>query len=544
LTVAADKAAERSVGAEWLASAALLGAVLVIGLATVHDVGISVDEFLFDGYGPKALAWYVSLGTDRALFEHFDTWFYGPWFQIVTAITQSFDLADPFDVRHALTFVVGLAGLAAVVPIGRMAVGPWAGFVALALCLLTGNLYGHLFFTPNDVPFLAAMNWALLATIVMARGGVPSWRTTWIAGACCGLAIATRVGGILAQAYLIAAMGLLCMEVLAQRGRASLPSIVQIAIRAATALAIGWLVAILLWPYLQAANPLQRFLAAYRHFGSLTFEMKSLLWGHEVSNEALPWYYIPGEMAARLPEIFIVLLLAALGFGTAAAAAFFRKLPGGLFDALLRLAEARALLLVVAAALAPILFIIASGSTLYDGMRHILFTLPPLALIAAWALLKLAPVICRFPIPFAALAAAQIISAVFVMAKLHPLEYVATNGFAGWTPGSYGNFELDYWSIAATPALRRLETRLQADSHYATRPPSILICIPWREHMVTPMFRRSWRIEQDPRAVDFIIEVQRYHCAKDTGGKLIDEVIRFGKPFAWTYRVSYTENNR
>ena len=58
------------------------------------------------------------------------------------------------------------------------------------------------------------------------------------------------------------------------------------------------------------------------------------------------------------------------------------------------------------------------------------------------------------------------------------------------------------------------------------------------------MFRRPWRIEQDPRAVDFIIEVQRYHCAKDTGGKLIDEVIRFGKPFAWTYRVSHTENNR
>src|ERR1019366_3208595 len=95
------------------------GAVLTIGLATVHDVGITIDEFLFDGYGPKALAWYLSLGADRALTDHFGTWFYGPWFQIVTTVAQSFHAADDFDVRHALTFIVGLSGLAAVVPIGR-----------------------------------------------------------------------------------------------------------------------------------------------------------------------------------------------------------------------------------------------------------------------------------------------------------------------------------------------------------------------------------------------------------------------------------------
>ena len=31
---------------------------------------------------------------------------------------------------------------------------------------------------------------------------------------------------------------------------------------------------------------------------------------------------------------------------------------------------------------------------------------------------------------------------------------------------------------------------------------------------------------------------------KDAGGQLIDEVTRFGKPFAWTYRMSNTENSR
>jgi len=544
LTVITAQNAKRSVSGEWLASAALLGAVLAIGLATVHGVGITIDEFLFDGYGTKALAWYLSLGADRALTDHFGTWFYGPWFQIVTTVAQSFHAADDFDVRHALTFIVGLSGLAAVVPIGRIAIGQWAGFVALALCLLTGNLYGHLFFTPNDVPFMAVMTWALLAIIAMARGGIPSWRATLTAGACCGLAIATRIGGILAQAYLVAAMSLLCIEIIALRGRAGFTSIVQIAVRTASALAIGWFVAILLWPYLQAANPLERFLSAYRHFGELKLEMTVPLWGGQVSTGMLPWYYILGELAARLPEIFIVLLLAAPGLGIAAIAAFFRRLPHGLSAAVVQLSGARALLLIVAAALVPMLFIIATGATLYDGIRHILFTLPPLALIAAWAMLKLAPMIRRFPIPFATLAVAQIISAVFIMVKLHPLEYVATNAFAGWTAGSYGRFELDYWTVAATPALRRLEMRITQERRAPDRPPRLLICIPWREHMVAPMFRRPWRIADNPQAADFIIETERYHCAKDAGGTLIDEVTRFGKPFAWTYRMSNTENSR
>ena len=73
MTVITDQNAKGSVSGEWLASAALLGFVLVIGLATVHDVGITIDEFLFDGYGPMALAWYLSLGVDRALTDHFGT---------------------------------------------------------------------------------------------------------------------------------------------------------------------------------------------------------------------------------------------------------------------------------------------------------------------------------------------------------------------------------------------------------------------------------------------------------------------------------------
>ena len=520
---------------EALASAVLLACTLLIGLATVRDYGITVDEFLFDDYGPKALAWYASGGTDTSLYYHYDNWLYGPWFQMLTASVQSLDLADRFDVRHAMTFLVGIAGLAALVPIGRIVAGPWAGFAALALCLLTGNLYGHLFFTPNDVPFMAAMTWALLAVLAMARREIPSWPATVAAGLLCGLAIATRVGGILAQVYLIAAMVLLAMDIVLLRGHGLMSTLSKIGLRVAVALTLGWLLAIALWPFLQADNPLQRFLAAYDHFGALKLEMTIPNWGRPISTTNLPWSYIPGQLAARLPEVFIILLIAAPMFGLAQAVTLAKQWRSGVSGVLLSIAYARGILIVAMAALAPIAFVIITRASLYDGMRHILFTLPPLAVLAAWSLSRCFPLVRRFPLPFAALAAAQIGAVLFVLVRLHPLEYIATNAFAGWTPGSYGRFELDYWNVAATPALRRLEQRLPEDKP-GEAAPRLMICIPWREHMIAPMLRRPWRVEHNPRDADFIIETERYRCAQDTQDKLIDQVMRFDKPFAWTFR--------
>ena len=110
-----DRTPGAAIDAEIIAAAALLGAVLVLGLATAGDYALTVDEFNTDDYGPKALAWYTSGFKDRSHFEtvEFSLWYYGPWFQMLTAYVQSFDLADRVVVRHVLTFLVGLAGVAA-----------------------------------------------------------------------------------------------------------------------------------------------------------------------------------------------------------------------------------------------------------------------------------------------------------------------------------------------------------------------------------------------------------------------------------------------
>src|SRR4029079_17995917 len=86
--------------------------VLITGMATAGDYGISIDEFNTEDYGRKALAWYTSGFRARASFEAVDRLlcYSGPSFQILIAWVQSWLEADPLTIRHALTFALGLCG--------------------------------------------------------------------------------------------------------------------------------------------------------------------------------------------------------------------------------------------------------------------------------------------------------------------------------------------------------------------------------------------------------------------------------------------------
>jgi hypothetical protein len=527
-----------------VAGALLLCVALVVGLATAVDYGVTVDEFNANDYGPKALAWYTSGFADRSLFETVEPplWYYGPWFQMLTAAVQALNLGDPLTVRHIMTFLIGLAGLAALLPTARLSFGRWVGPVALAICLLTGYLYGNLFFAPIDVPFLFAMCWGTLAIMVMTRGTVPSWSATAGVGLTTGLAIATRTGGIILHAYMVGALALCALEVLLLKGRAGRKALLDIAVRGLSTIAIAWMVAIALWPWLQIGNPFLQFKTAYAFFAKIPTKFEFVSWGEPVTTTALPWFYIPQQWLARLPIGFLLSLAAAvlLGAGIAISmlrlslARWQRRGIAGLRGPLLLLARSRSMLVVWVAAFAPILFLIFEHATLYDGIRHTLFVIPMLALLSGWAIVRLFHSMGRRRIP--ALVLVYVAGVLANLAILHPLEYVAMNQIAGGIAGAYGRFDLDYWSAAATEAVRRLEARLDSVAAPEGTLPSILVCIPYREQMVEPMLQGKFRLELDPDKADFMIETERARCAADHPDfALVDEVTRAGRAFAWTY---------
>jgi hypothetical protein len=389
------------------------------------------------------------------------------------------------------------------------------------------------------------MSWATLAIVAMARHMVPTWPATIFAGLATGLAIATRTGGIITHAYLIGAMSLCAVEARLLCGRATRGRLVAIGIRSSVVIAVGWVTAIALWPWLQIGNPFAQFRTALVHFATIPTAFPFPHWGEEAWSNALPWTYIPGQWLVRLPVVFLALVVVAVFLAAAKTIWFAQSTFGRLRDRgvaglrrpALLLARGRRILIVWAAAAMPVAFLIIQNATLYDGIRHTLFVIPILGLLAGWALLRMLPYLRRVVIPVIALWAAYVVGVIGNLAMLHPLEYVATNAIAGGTQGSYGRFELDYWSAAATEALRRLEQRLGAAGAFAGNdPPTLLICIPYREHMIGPMLRQNWRIELDANKADFIIKTERSSCTANVGKLvLIDEVRRFNRTFGWTY---------
>jgi hypothetical protein len=196
-------------------------------------------------------------------------------------------------------------------------------------------------------------------------------------------------------------------------------------------------------------------------------------------------------------------------------------------------------LILWAGLLLPMAFIIADRSTLYDGVRHVLFVIPLLALVGGYGFGRILPVLTRFRLPVAALSGVYAGFTVWNLAELHPLEYMAMNSLAGGVPGAYGRFDLDYWAAAATLAVRRLEHRLDYEAPSGTvaaRIPSITVCMGYREALVAPLLHRAWRIEVDPARADYVIATERWPCAERLRDLvLIDMVERFGRPFAWIY---------
>jgi len=204
---------------------------------------------------------------------------------------------------------------------------------------------------------------------------------------------------------------------------------------------------------------------------------------------------------------------------------------------LLLLALERGKLVVWVAATMPIAFLIWRHSTLYDGIRHVLFVIPMLGLLGGIALVDLALLSGPRLIALVCAAVVYVGAAIVNFALLHPLEYVAINVLAGGVQGAYGKFELDYWSAAGTEALRRLEQSVDAEAPglFKPNPPSLVVCIPFREYLAGLMARRPWKIEDDPARADFVIETERSRCARP-GYSLIDEVRRADRAFAWTWK--------
>lgn len=406
----------------WWTFLAIACLLLPVMIASSYEFGVTWDEKSRHRYGEMIWEFLRGLrGRDEFVLDGGEM--YGGLFDTICAAIERYIPANRYVVRHAVNATFGWAGI---VYCGRLAsrlFGRWAGVLALILLTLSPRYFGDSMNNPKDLPFAAV---AVAALYYMSTIS-PTWpylsrRAAIKATIVLALALNIRAAGLMYLGYL----GLLVIGYTIAEGRWQWRRQADTAARLA-AVTLGVLVlGTAFWPWAQA-NPLTRPIEALVGFANFPYVADMLFRGGVVTTDKLPWSYAPWWLLISTPPVVLVGLLLA---------AVFR---------LSRLDTPVVLLL--ALVILPIALVIAMSSTLYDGVRHLLFVYPLLVAIAAagW-IAVLSPAWPAWARRTAGAAlAAGIVNVLIFTVRAHPNEATYFNEIVGGPRGAFAKYDMDYW---------------------------------------------------------------------------------------------------
>jgi hypothetical protein len=516
-----------------LAMAALALLALVAAL-TFRDYGLGWDDYTHAQYGDLLLSLYWSGFHDSRALSFVNLYLYGGGFDMAAALIAKVLPFDLFETRRLLGAAVGIAGIAVTWRIGRRIGGPLAGLLALVLLATCPLYYGHMFMNPKDAPFAVAMALYLLGLVrLLDQYPRPCPTTLFIIGAGFGLSIGSRIMAGFGMIEAIGALTLLfAIEARIDGARAAGHRLGRLVLALIPSAVLAYAIMALIWPW-SVVNPLNPLAAIeiFSHFFEKPW--RELFDGMLIEPPDMPRSYVPMLLGLKLPEIF--LLLGTAGVLGAFATAFRSSNSPRL----------RAMTFAVAlAAILPIAVTIIARPAMYNGIRHFVFVLPPLAVagglagawIANWAVERAArfgpPALVMLAVIFAAGVALPAIG----MARLHPYEYASFNHIAGGVRGAQSRFMLDYWGLAFKQAAQQLRATLAArgETPPAGRKWTIAVCGPHPPAQIAlgDRFEPTW----DPQGADFALMLGVFYCAR-LDAPLIADVRRDGISFARAYDI-------
>jgi hypothetical protein len=512
-----------------LAVAVLVG-VAAIAVMTFRDYGLGWDDYTHSEYGELLVALYGSGFADRRALSFVNLYMYGGGFDIAATLAAKVAPFTLFETRRLVGALIGLIGLITTWRIGRRIGGALAGFAALVL-LATCPLYiGHMFMNAKDAPFAAAMAILLLALVRVFETYPRIAATTGIlTGSGFGLSIGSRVMGGFGVVDLAGALALVVvLEARLEGLRPAAARLGRVVLSLLPAAILAYAVMALVWPWsvIDPFNPF-RAVAYFSHFFEKPW--RELFAGELIAVTDMPRSYVPTLLALQLPEIFLVLALAGT-VGTLLAACR-RNLA----------ANRRAVMvLVVLAAMLPIVVTVLARPAMYNGTRHFVFVLPPLAVLGGLASAWLIEALRQHSGRFAAAAAMALLAGtalpIVEMARLHPYEYTYFNRLAGGVAGARGRYMLDYWGLSFKQASQGLAAWLaeRHESKPGDQRWKLAVCGPHRSPQVElgPDFETSW----DPQGADFALMLGEFYC-QTFDAPILVEIVREGVVYARVYDI-------
>jgi Dolichyl-phosphate-mannose-protein mannosyltransferase len=524
-----------------LASARLLDALAIavlvltgaVAAATFRDYGLGWDDYTHSQYGSLLVSLYSSGFADKRALSFVNLYMYGGGFDLLSALMAKVLPLGLFEMRRLVGAAVGLVGLFVTWRLGRRLGGPFAGLIAIILLAACPLYYGHMFMNAKDGPFAVTTVIALLG-IVRAFQEYPRATPTTITlcGIGIGLAIGSRVMG--GFAVIDAAVPLLLILALRARMSGLRPACSECGLFLYAFIPgaiLAYLVMGLVWPWSVVApsNPFH----AVEYFSNF-FEKpwRELFDGQLLLVPDMPRSYVPTLMALQLPELML-----ALGIGGTISATFaiagFGERDGDV-------GRRAALLAIVLAATLPILITVMARPAMYNGIRHFVFTLPPLAVLGGLAAAAIMRHMKRLGI--AAMTAAALVgvagvaSPVIEMVRLHPYQYTYYNHLIGGVAGARPYYMIDYWGLSMTQASGQLRALLAQRGEKAPGGKNWAVAVCGPHPAVVVGLGDGYDAIWDPQGADFAMMLNEFYCA-DLDAPVVLEVVREGVVYARVYDI-------
>ena len=508
-----------------LASILLLAVLVGLVIATFRDYAITNDEWIQHRYGELIVAYYKSGFTDRAVFEMDNLYLYGGLFDSAAILLGRLVPMDIYDLRHLLCGLIGVGGLAAAMATARMIAGARAGWLAGLALAVCGSWYGTMFHHSKDIPLAAAMAGALYFLMRAARD-LPNPKPRHIVGfgLMTGAALGIKVLGLLLVGYVGVMILLSIPPSMPLTSRGARRFVWASLIRFVPALAIAYVIMIVTWPW-SALSPLNPIRGLFS-FAEFHYNIRTVLDGTVYRMATIPRLYVPIYILIKLPLLMLAGAMLAMAFAALARDRIGRRTRSEV-------------IMVAFAVIFPVLCEVVAHGPAFCGLRHFLFVLPPIAVLAGIgldiAVMRLSAV--RRQLGVAVLAAVIVgfgWNAV-TLVRLHPYEYLVFNPLVGGIEGASRRYAMDYWFTIMPEAVDGLEAYLDRTEPALSRDPkhsySVAICGERAAFLKKAKPHLHWAEVWE--TADFFIAPTHMNCDRDSQGKVVVTVKRLGVPLGY-----------
>ena len=408
---------------------------LPVAFVLFEDFGLTWDASAHMEYGQRILSYYRSGFSDLGSLEMGNIRDKGPLFVLSSSFVHWLFKFEPARLWNLLISLFAILTLPPLAGLGKLFGNQRVALFAVLALLLMPRFVGHAFINPKDIPFACAVCWSMFS---MMRLYHKNRFGKWDLGFCAlaiGLALSMRPGGMFLFLYMVL-MGIFWMLQTGTNG--SCQTVWKkgfvLGLHITIIFVLAWIVMISFWPYAHQSpilNPIRSLLAS----SSFDVAYPVLFRGTVHMSDQLPSYYMAWFLVICTP--LNILCLIVVGFS------------GGMAEQFRSWRSSRSLLIfgVQVWTLFPILYFVFFTPNVYDGIRHVLFILPGLALLAGLGADYLFQWMRKYiSQTIAAIATITLlimgVAAIFTM---HPYQMSYFNMLAGASSTLHKRYETDYW---------------------------------------------------------------------------------------------------